>query len=96
MAPEEEYLSKGFRHIMRETNLISSYNPNYEEGLCASVLACAEFEEYLRNPKDTEIFSADRTLAVYVINGEIQTIRTLFFSKESIHMSFLSFVLKIR
>jgi len=51
IVPETEYLSDGFRYIMNETDLVRPYRPQYEEGVCASTLACDEFEGYLRNPE---------------------------------------------
>lgn len=47
---EEKYLSDTFRMIMNETDLIQPYRPNYDEGVCASILACEEFDKYLQNP----------------------------------------------
>jgi hypothetical protein len=48
---EDEYLSDSFLSIMNETDLITPYRPQYDEGYCASVLACEEFEKYLRYPE---------------------------------------------
>lgn len=48
--PERTYLSNTFRRVMDETDLINLYRPEYEDGFCASILACEEFEKYLRDP----------------------------------------------
>lgn len=48
--PEHMYLSDTTREIIDKTNLIRPYRPTYDEGYCASVIACKEFEEYLKNP----------------------------------------------
>ncbi len=50
-ASNEEYLSPTAIQIMDQTNLIRPYRPEYEEGCCASVLACDEFDKFLRNPE---------------------------------------------
>lgn len=47
---ERTYLSDTFQRVMDETDLIDPYRPEYDEGSCASVLACEEFEKYLRSP----------------------------------------------
>lgn len=47
---ERTYLSSAFQRIMDETDLIDPYRPEYEEGSCASILACEEFEKYLQAP----------------------------------------------
>lgn len=48
---ESTYLSENFQRVMGETDLIEPYRPNYTEGTCASILACEEFEKYLRAPE---------------------------------------------
>ena len=48
---ERTYLSAPFRRIMDETDLIKPYRPDYEEGSSASILACEQFEEFLRSPE---------------------------------------------
>ncbi len=50
-APDNLYLSENAIKIMSETNLIRPYSPDYEEGCCASVIACEEFDKYFQNPK---------------------------------------------
>lgn len=52
---EERYLSDTFQRVMGETDLIEPYRPEYEEGSCASILACEEFEKFLSHP---EIYGA--------------------------------------
>ena len=52
---EERYLSDTFQHVMNETDLIRPYRPDYDEGFCASILACEEFEKFLSHP---EIYGA--------------------------------------
>lgn len=52
---KERYLSETFQRIMGETDLIRPYQPDYEEGFCASILACEEFEKFLSHP---EIYGA--------------------------------------
>ncbi len=47
---KKDYLSDTFISLMENTDLIDPYTPQYEEGYCASVLACEEFEKYLRRP----------------------------------------------
>ena len=48
---ENKYLSENSIQIMNETDLIRPYTPEFEEGHCASILACAEFDKYLEYPK---------------------------------------------
>ena len=36
---------------MNNTDLINPYRPQYEEGICASTLACEEFSHYLEHPE---------------------------------------------
>ena len=50
-APEYLYLSENAIRIMNETNLIRPYCPDYEEGRCASIIACKEFDQYFHNPE---------------------------------------------
>lgn len=52
---KERYLSDTFQRIMSETDLIKPYRPEYDEGSCASILACEEFEKFLSHP---EIYGA--------------------------------------
>lgn len=52
---EERYLSDTFQYVMGETDLIRPYRPDYDEGFCASILACEEFEKFLSHP---EIYGA--------------------------------------
>lgn len=52
---EERYLSDTFQRVMGETDLIRPYRPDYDEGFCASILACEEFEKFLSHP---EIYGA--------------------------------------
>ena len=52
---EERYLSDTFQYVMGETDLIKPYRPDYDEGFCASILACEEFEKFLSHP---EIYGA--------------------------------------
>lgn len=52
---KERYLSDTFQHVMGETDLIRPYQPDYEEGSCASILACEEFAKFLSHP---EIYGA--------------------------------------
>lgn len=47
----ETYLSNTFLKIMDETDLIEPYRPSYNEGYCASLLACEEFEKYFCHPE---------------------------------------------
>ena len=51
IAPEEEYISDTFLKIMGETDLVRPYRPDFNEGMCASELACTEFERYLQHPE---------------------------------------------
>lgn len=51
IAPEEEYISDTFLTIMGETDLVRPYRPDFNEGMCASELACTEFERYLQHPE---------------------------------------------
>ena len=48
---KEKYLSDTFLHVMGETDLIKPYQPDYEEGSYASILACEEFEKFLSHPE---------------------------------------------
>lgn len=48
---EERYLSDTFQYVMRETDLIKPYRPEYKEGFHASILACEEFEKFLLHPE---------------------------------------------
>lgn len=48
---QRRYLSDDFLRIMDETDLIKIYAPEYEEGSSASMLACEEFDNYLRTPR---------------------------------------------
>lgn len=48
---QKKYLSDTFRYVMEEADLISPYQPEYEEGVCASILACEEFEKFLLRPE---------------------------------------------
>ncbi len=48
---EENYVSDSFLRIMHETDFISPFRPDYTEGNIASVLACNEFDLYLKNPE---------------------------------------------
>lgn len=50
-AREEQYLSQTAIEVMNNTNLIRPYNPEYEEGNIASIIACEEFEKYLNHPE---------------------------------------------
>lgn len=50
-ADRREYLSENAIKIMDNTNLIRPYNPGFEDGYLASVIACDEFERYLRHPE---------------------------------------------
>jgi hypothetical protein len=47
----DSYLSDAGLSVMHNTDLIDPYWPRYDEGVCASVLACEKFDEYLRSPK---------------------------------------------
>lgn len=51
IAPKEEYISETFLRIMDETDLVHPYRPDFNEGMCASKLACTEFERYLQHPE---------------------------------------------
>lgn len=51
IAPKERYISETFLMIMGETDLVRPYMPDFNEGMCASELACAEFERYLQHPE---------------------------------------------
>jgi len=48
---KREYYSDTFQRIMDETDLINPYAPQYNEGMCASALACEIFEKYLSHPE---------------------------------------------
>lgn len=48
---EDQYLSPTAIEVMNSTNLIRPYNPDYEEGNIASIIACEEFERYLNHPE---------------------------------------------
>lgn len=48
---EDKYLSQTAIEVMNGTNLIRPYNPEYEEGNIASIIACEEFEKYLNHPE---------------------------------------------
>lgn len=50
-APKHFYLSENAIRIMDETSLIRPYRPGYNEGRCASIIACEEFDRYLQNPQ---------------------------------------------
>ena len=52
IAPEERYISETFLRIMGETDLVHPYRPDIAEGICASELACIEFERYLQHPEN--------------------------------------------
>lgn len=52
---KERYLSDTFQRVMGETDLIRPYRPDPDEGSCASILACEEFEKFLSHP---EIYGA--------------------------------------
>ena len=59
---ENEYLSQTAIKIMNDTNLIRPYNPDYEEGNCASIIACEKFEQYLNHPERyLSLFSHSRS-----------------------------------
>ena len=59
--PEKYYLSTTALKVMDESDLIRPYRPDYEEGMCASVIACEEFENYLRKPERySSFFSISR------------------------------------
>lgn len=49
--PREKYISDTFLRVMEETDLIRPYCPDYQEGVCASTLACEEFERFLQHPE---------------------------------------------
>lgn len=51
IAPKERYISETFLRIMGETDLVRPYKPDFNEGMCASELACTEFERYLQHPE---------------------------------------------
>lgn len=51
IAPKEQYISETFLRIMGETDLVRPYKPDFNEGMCASELACTEFEKYLQHPE---------------------------------------------
>lgn len=51
IAPKERYISETFLRIMGETDLVRPYIPDFNEGMCASELACTEFERYLQHPE---------------------------------------------
>lgn len=51
IAPREKYISETFLRIMGETDLVRPYMPDFNEGMCASELACTEFERYLQHPE---------------------------------------------
>ena len=40
IAPKEEYISETFLRIMDETDPVHPYRPDFNEGMCASKLAC--------------------------------------------------------
>lgn len=75
-APEYMYLSDNARRIMDETNLIRPYRPIYEEGYCASVIACEEFDKYLKNP-DRYAYAFAKSRGINVVeqwkNKSLQT-----------------------
>lgn len=48
---EDQYLSQTAIEVMNGTKLIRPYNPDYEEGNVASIIACEEFERYLKHPE---------------------------------------------
>lgn len=50
-ADDSEYLSNTAIRIANETNLINPYRPLFEEGSCASIIACEEFQKYLEHPE---------------------------------------------
>jgi hypothetical protein len=56
---KSQYLSETAIRVMDETNLIRPYNPDYEEGGCASVIACDEFDKYLQHPERYSYFFAN-------------------------------------
>lgn len=51
ISPRERYISDTFLRVMEDTDLVRPYCPEYEEGMCASVLACEEFERFLQHPE---------------------------------------------
>lgn len=82
---EERYLSDTFRYVMAETDLIRPYRPGYEEGSCASILACEEFEKYLSHPENYGTYfygSKSRVPVEKWKNGDYQDY-TLFSGKYS-------------
>lgn len=50
-APRNKYISENFLRIMKETDLVRPYTPDFNEDMCASELACTEFEQYLQHPE---------------------------------------------
>lgn len=48
---EDHYLSEYAIRVMHETDLINPYCPDFEEGTCASILACNEFDLLIRHPE---------------------------------------------
>lgn len=56
---KSEYLSETAITIMENTNLIKPYRPLFEEGVCASVIACEEFDRYLQHPERYSIFFSE-------------------------------------
>ncbi|MEA4850200.1 MAG: hypothetical protein VB126_01935 [Paludibacter sp.] len=48
---EERYLSDTAIMVMTETDFIKPYRPNYDDGKCASIIACEEFDRYLKHPE---------------------------------------------
>ena len=62
------YMSTSFVKIMNETDLIDVYRPQYNEGLLASVLACEEFEKYLKSPGMYSIFFGRRREDPFIVD----------------------------
>lgn len=60
IGPVERYISDTFLRIMGETDLVCPYTPNFNEGMCASRLACTEFENYLKYPERYARFFAQQ------------------------------------
>ncbi len=47
---KEEYFSEKSLRIMSETEFIRPYKPDSNESICASAIACEEFDKYLMHP----------------------------------------------
>lgn len=88
------YFSDTFRLVMDETDLINPYRPDYEDGSCASVLACEEFEKYLRDPAQYSTYFGYTKLTNYTDKWKNRAYQDCTLFKGKYSRTFFDFCIK--